>query len=1173
MVLKKLISTLHKSTDPINHLSTVSTSTVSLWSVVFVARTELRSILHQWRFWFVVILLSAAAMSAYVLSCLVYVNIAPYNVSFIGGTPMYLLGNLDPAYFLFFQAGLLLLVFDRQYRLQIHRLEEVLESKPVTNLEFQLGQTLAYSGLIWAIVSFNVLLMQLFGFGSGLFHFDIADTLQLHSIFNLLIVDTPVALLFWTTSFLLLTKVFHSRLLVLASSVLVMVVYYLWVLNTPSSFVDLISHSSNQTLFISDILPELPSTTSWVMRVGTLLIVLALVGSGAWCYKRPDSLHRVWTRLVPLSALCLGTLVLSAGVLYELNKSSEINSWRKAHLTYQWKDKLDVRTITGDVQIDPSKQVRIDVDMKFKAEFTTPIQTLVFTLNPGYEIIEFDVNETPCEYEFTDGLLEVTVPFEIEPATDYTLNIVAEGKPNPHFAYLNTPYDYLADKHFPIQALHSFGAHGSIFNRDFVALMPGVYWYPIPGPVPKSADDDSLRSDYFDVDLTVELVAQPTWRVVGPGTSRTNSSTANQYVAKSNVPIASIGLFAAEYVEFAHTFENIKLALYLHSKHSQNFIALEQHHSSLLEKFEGYLEDFDDNGVPIPYQSLVFVEVPNKLRTIGGGWRMNRVNSLPSVILLKERGFPTLNVDRLVREVESLDVEPDDTFNSIWTFLYHASENALGIDTLDSAVRDQLWGHLVSASGEHRRALDLIFHTMAGQFTPSFADGLFSIYATAETSRMTGLNLPAAMGIGRSRSTGPYGKEVLSFSEEHHGSRPTIRNLLEQTGLPELNFDLNSHRQDFEVLYLKSKLIHKALYYYFNFRRDRANVERWLSTLRRTFIGTQFSYADATNLAREVDLNFDLFLEDWLAKDNLAAFEVSPGITTRIADNEHGEPRYLYSFEIANTSSTSGYFYSLGRSFQPTVLEGNTSKRLTLLWEEDSVESVGRSFTVDTGLSVNRGPIGIFVPFKNVELDTSRVPEDVLEETDFLPHSTEIIVDDLDTGFVAYQSPPRGGTFRVVPQDWFWVSVLPEIFDGTLPDIDWRFSIPDSRWIRRTEKNAFGHFRRTVAMSSVPASLKVHPVRFEAEIPKEGTWTLDFYVHHPSNRREYGGLANFHFEVENSSNHWGKEFSPESPEIGWKFVADFELTAGKTDVILVGVSRPSIVYADAIRWRKTTKPK
>ena len=673
------------------NLVRTSSPALALVNVLQVAWTELRSVFRLFRFWLVALLLSGAVLSAYVLSCLVYVNIAPFNVSFVGGTPLYLLGNLDPAYFVFFQAGLLLLIFDLPHRTRMNRLEEVLESQPVTNFEFQLGRTLCYSGLVWMIVCLNVLLMQLFGLVSQFFNFDIADTIQLHSIFNLLVVDAPVALLFWTSLILLLTQLLRSRLLVLVTSAVAILAYYLWVLNTPFSFVDLISHSSNQTLFISDILPALPSATSWIMRIGILLMVVALLALGAWFYQRTDSTHRVWTRALPLTSLGVGVLVLSTGVLYELNKSNEIKNWREAHQTFEWKTKLDIQSIHGSVDINPRRQMHIDLSVDFSLTSQSPVQSLVFTLNPGYQITTIDVNEISCEFEFDNGVLEVSVPFVLEPETEYSFKIVATGKPDPHFAYLNAPYDYLADTQFPVQALHSFGTNGSIYNRKFVALMPGVYWYPIPGPVPHPADDDSLRSDFFDVELQVQLDAPPSWKVVGPGTSLPNSEEPSQYLTKPNIPIASIGLFASEYVEISHDFENIKLALYLHSRHAQNFAALEQYNSDVVAKIDEYLKNFEENDVPIAYSSLVFVEVPNKLRTIGGGWRMDRLNTLPSVILLKERGFPTLNIERLVREVEEAYATTENTFNLVWQALYYASENALGSENLDSSIRDQIW--------------------------------------------------------------------------------------------------------------------------------------------------------------------------------------------------------------------------------------------------------------------------------------------------------------------------------------------------------------------------------------------------------------------------------------------------------------------------------------------------
>ena len=419
------------------------------------------------------------------------------------------------------------------------------------------------------IIVVNVLLMQGIGFVSQLFQFDIADTIQLHSMFNLLIVDAPVALLFWTSLFLLLTHVHRSRLLVLISSTMVLYAYYLWVVNTPFAFVDLLSHSSNQTLFISDIMPALPSATSWIMRIGVLLLAVAILALGALWNRRTNSVSRVWTRALPLTSLAMSGLVLTTGALYELSQSNELKRWREAHLAYEWNAKLDIQAIHGEVEINPRKQMRIDLDLDFRLTSESPLQSLVFTLNPGYRVSNINLNDIPCEFEFDKGILEVSVPFKVEAETEYSLNIEASGKPNPRFAYLNTPFDYTKDANFPIQALHSFGTDGSIYNNQFIALMPGVFWYPVPGPVPRAVDDDSFRGDFFDVELLVQLNASPSWKVVGPGTSQPNPNEPSLYLTKPNIPIASVGLFASDFVKVSQDFQHIELELYIHSSHAK----------------------------------------------------------------------------------------------------------------------------------------------------------------------------------------------------------------------------------------------------------------------------------------------------------------------------------------------------------------------------------------------------------------------------------------------------------------------------------------------------------------------------------------------------------------------------------------------------------------------------
>ena len=1158
-----------------NHNGTrvnATNSAISLWSVVQVARSELRSSIRLFRFWFVALVLTGFALGAYALSCMVYINIAPFNASFIGGTPLYLLGNLDPVYFVSFQAGLLVLVFDFRHRARNNRLDEVLESQPVTNSEYMLGRTFCYCGLIWVIVCLNVLAMQFIGFVCQLFNFSFADTIQLHSMFNLLVVDAPVALLFWTSMFLLMTKLIQSRLLIVLACVSVMLGYYLWVLNTPFAFVDLLSHSSNQTLFVSDTMPAFPSATSWIMRSGTFLIAITLLNLGIWFYPRTDSTLKFLARVIPVGSFGVGVLVLSAGVLNELSKSNEISRWQEAHLTYEWDAKLDIQAMLGAIEISPHQKMHIDLIVDFVLTSRQPIQELVFTLNPGYEINTIKVDDMSCEHEFENGLLKLSAPFAIQPETEYSLEIVATGKPHPSFAYFNALYDYLDDTNFPIQAVHSFGTDGSIYNRKFIALMPGVYWYPMPGPVPSARDDDSLRSDFFDVELEVQLRAPSSWIVVGPGISTLDSPNSTRYLVKPNIPIASIGVFASEYVQTSHEFENTTLNFYLHSRHAQNFSAIESYNESLLVKIEEYLKTLEDNQVPIPYQSLSFVEVPNRLRTVGGGWRMERLNSLPGLILIKERGFPTLNFDRLVGVIEKHYGDRANISDRIWVALLGASEQSLESDSLESSVRDQIWSHTVSATGEHRRALNLIFHSMVGSFTPAGFKGLFSVYATAHASRMTGLNLTAATGLNRHRM-GMTNDENLRWVEETYGARRSVWARMERTALSSLNFNENSHRHDLEVLRLKSKEIAAsvALNRYHRSRTKSASFRNWLTTFRREFTNRTFTYHDVIALAQDFDTDIKQILDDWLTKGTLAGFELSPGTVTRISNSEEGEIRYLFSFDVANTQPVAGYVGISPGNVPAFILSGNTSKRITSLSVTRS-ESENLRGRIHTYLSLNRDPIWFSIPIDNESIDESLEPKVGLQESNFYPHANDIIIDDLDAGFVVYQSKRQQSQFRFAPQTWLWLSPLHQDFDGGLPDIASVHGEPRGTWVRKREENAYGRYRRTIARTPVRGSMKLPPVGFVAEIPETGQWTLDFYLHKPAVfSPPRFGLQGLKLEISNGSTRWQEEFSSTTSDLGWKTVGEFHLTSGKTEVLIVGATDESFVYADAIRWRKSAE--
>ncbi|MXZ44119.1 MAG: hypothetical protein F4Z01_03960 [Gammaproteobacteria bacterium] len=513
----------------------------------------------------------------------------------------------------------------------------------------------------------------------------------------------------------------------------------------------------------------------------------------------------------------------------------------------------------------------------------------------------------------------------------------------------------------------------------------------------------------------------------------------------------------------------------------------------------------------------------------------------------------------------------------IWQVFNEASMLALGNENLIDAFQDQYWLHVVSASGEHRKALNLIFRELSNDLTANYEEGLFSIYATAQTARMTGLNVPAAVNFSRNRSADIFDRGQLARSEGHYANRFSVRDAMERTALPELTYQPDSHKQDFEVVYLKSRLISRAISDYHRYQGGAWDqVERWLLALRRDYFCQEVTYAGAMKLAREHDLDFDLFLREWLSENTLAGYEVSSSTTKRIANSENGVRQFLFSFEIANTQPTPGFvLIPAARSFSGFILPEHTAKRVTILLKRDSNASLDHTYDISayTGLSLNRGPIE-FLPLQNVDIDESLEAVEVLEPSDFVPTQNGIIVDDLDAGFIAHQRKPVRNRFRYAPQDWFALPILHEEFDGVLPNVgSSAFKIPRSSWLRFNRGNAYGKYRRTVAITSMTNSRKTDPIRFVADIPEAGQWSLDYYLYHGLNSDLFSSISDFKLQIENGSSSWSEEFYPDPFASGWKLVGEFELESGKTDVVVVGATEPSVVYADAIRWRKVSEQK
>ena len=183
-----------------------------------------------------------------------------------------------------------------------------------------------------------------------------------------------------------------------------------------------------------------------------------------------------------------------------------------------------------------------------------------------------------------------------------------------------------------------------------------------------------------------------------------------------------------------------------------------------------------------------------------------------------------------------------------------------------------------------------------------------------------------------------------------------------------------------------------------------------------------------------------------------------------------------------------------------------------------------------------------------------------------------IIVDDLDPGFTVSQSLPNLAPYSSMgPIGWFTPPRLQIELDNGLPAMGSYYArksevrVPQGTWGRLTESTAYGKYRRTVASAWIRD--KIQSARFTAELPEKDKWTLSF--HFPRGWRPGRNLdLHWNFRIFDDNQEWIREFDLGSKAPGWNIIGQFDLEKGTVNVELASASKPTHVYADAIRWTR-----
>lgn len=1097
---------------------------------------------------------------------LLHASFSSYSGSVGVVSPRFLMSTIGMLYTLIFLVGTVFLAIDVRARDRREGVLEALDSRPYNNLELMAGRFLGVFLSSWIPMVVLATLFQAIGFLLKGLDIPFGETMEIFSLFSFVIVTAVPALSFVIALVFFITLLVRNRLAAVVILLIVIGISYWATFSLPMAhgmLFDIIGVSSMD--FASDIVPHLKTAAGWLQRLSVLFAAFGLLGLSAAIHPRLDSGSRKKPALVSLVTMVAAFAL--AGSVYFKNTGdfTAIEIWKQAHAYASNEVLPDLRKIKGDVKISPGKDLHLELDVTFAAPKEMPLQKALFTLNPGQEVTEIvDAMENPISFTHENGLLELTPPKTLGPGEETTVHLVARGEPDNRFAFLYSDTSPMTSTLSRVRLLAlggagTLGVDAGVFNKNFVALMPGLRWLPVSGSE-KGRDDTRVRSvDYFDLDLKVDLPEG--WLAAGPG--RRNIVTGNDHVASFRfsppAPVPDAGLIASRFESRSMEVEGVGLEILLSKKHLKNLNLLADTKENIREWVGYHLREAKVYGLSYPYDAITLVEVPNTLRSYGGGWRMDTTLAPPSLLLLREMGFPTANFDFAFRSLRTEGGKGIQQAKLERLKLFFSNDFSGG--NILAGASKNFFLYQTAAHGPDALALNYLLENLSNQVITETK----SYYSAHQLLNGDGLEKTVIISShyyesGRSRKT-----SIVDVVSEDSVSKPEVWESALGISLDDMD-PWEDPARTVDVLNLKTDAIVRSILD--TLGRDK--TVRLLASVRRSHKGASFSLNDFIEAGKALGKDLTESLADKLSSTDLPGFICEEADIYRITDSGDMDPRYQLLFKVRNDEVAPGCF----RFVYEYAGGGEKTGRI----ESAPIHMPGKSI-VQFGTIVSRPPASVYLePYLSLnrgafKLRLNRQDEGkilkvtAIEELKMLPYANPqdvlITVDDLDTGFSVTEVAADNGIRINTRKNAEMVKETGlQIARDFIPPPYW----PPSFWTRVEHYGSYGKYRHTVAV--VRGGEGEKRAVFKTNITKSGQWDLELHV--PAKwsiapgARKWG---TFHMAVTGVDGDMHEfTFDSQTATQGWNLVKSIELSKGETTVTISNKTDGDFVVSDAIRW-------
>lgn len=1157
----------------------------SIWSVAAAEMRMNRRLARTWLFIVVTLFFCAGIL---VNSFVYFMASSAVSSGNVLNSPLMIPYQLYPTLIGLFAIWVIFLAFDVRSRDKRDRLDEVIGTLPVSNLELVFGRA---TGITVLMMIPTVALIALYWIGGVVVRITWPDAgvrePELYVTLATLLIDLVPNILFWVALVMMITLLVRLRVIA-AAIALGLLGATIWAQNNlPIYVLNFINTYTAAHFLPSFVSPTFTNLEIIPHRLGMLFLSFAFLCIAAALYPRLDRVNKPRLLIAGVVLICLGSLSLFLVHLQFQGQYKSRVEMAATHEPYAEVHQVDLDSLNGRVELSPGDATAANYSLELTAlQSLRSDDEIIMSFNPGYEIQSMRLNGRDTNFRFENGLLAIAVPTPIERSQQIELEVVAQGDLNKNFAYLDTAVDMLSSDVFQAFGLLFQGADAYINSSHYIALLPDLGWYPIPGAHFNRELKHVRPRDFFEMNL--EVVIPSDWHVAGPGTSEIVTAEDARLVRLSPATaIHEVVLLAAAFERRTTEIEDVEFELLVTPQNLTNVDLFEPVLDELKTHIQEMLASASAAGLEYPFDTFTLVETPINLRAYRGGWRMDSAQSFPGVFTIREGSFLQASFrSAFERLKEDTELSEEEKLEKTLAYLTSYFKNDVTGGNVFLAASNNLMQYQSDATGSGAIPLSYLMNYL----TKSVATDLEGFYS-AHVSMGPASQGTTAIGIANV-ARNQDGLTLSRFYYDWFIDQPDVWEAMMSQPLGAIEYaDLTNSKTNLHVLHLWGRSMGHLI-------RDWLGDDQLgtlLAELRTRYAGKNYTYDDLVAVANDVGIDITPVLGDWLTKAEFAGFRTSQVNTVRLPDREYGVPSYESSFFLENAEPVPGLItieYGVEQSFAenrggevtpPIKVPGNGAVQISLV-SEQPLEIV----RVNPYLSYNRTSFSLAVSLRRTYDQVERSENPLVQPATWqYEPGNSIVIDDLDPGFTVDESdeastqPPWFMRFASVafgeqPRDQGLASY------GTTG-----FNMIFGEWARQQLDEAYGKYRRTLARAFQGATeANVH---FAANLPNGGNWKLEYHVPSPYSMRggpnfATGAGLQIRIGSERRRARWGDfdvwvtdgdrvlpiEFDGESMDEGWNLLGEFDLENPLVTVSVSTNTTQGTVVADAIRWTPTS---